>query len=64
MEKVEMWPSQYYTQLKYLCDYKTNNYNPIWMGINIEISHPTKGLCAYLKTVVHINPTLAQIAYF
>ncbi len=31
------------------CDCRTNNYNPVWPGINSEISHATEGLCAYLK---------------
>ncbi len=34
---MELWPSRYCTGLKYLCDYRTNNYNSIWPGIKIEI---------------------------
>ncbi len=34
---------------KYPCDYGTNNYNPIWPGINSEIYHAAEGPCAYLK---------------
>ncbi len=34
---------------KYPRDYGTDNYNPIWPGINSEISHVTEGPCAYLK---------------
>ncbi len=35
--------------LKYLYDYGTNNYNPIWPGIKSEIIQATEGSCAYLK---------------
>jgi hypothetical protein len=62
LKQVEMWPSRYCTELKYLCDY--GNYNPIWPSINCEISYATEGSCAYLKKLVHKYPTLAQIAYF
>ncbi len=34
---------------KYPCDYGTDNYDPIWQGINSEIFHVNEGLCAYLK---------------
>jgi hypothetical protein len=36
-------------ELKYSCDYGTNNYNPICPDINSELSHATEGPCAYLK---------------
>jgi hypothetical protein len=49
IEQIEMWLSQYCTELKYPCDYGTNNYNSIWPGINSDISHATEGFCAYLK---------------
>ncbi len=49
IKQVEMWPSRYCTQLKYPCDYGTNNYNPIWLVIKSKISHATEGFCAYLK---------------
>ncbi len=32
-----------------LRDYETNKYNPIWPGINSEISYATEGFCAHLK---------------
>jgi hypothetical protein len=54
-----MWLSRYAQSLKYPCDYGTNNYNPIWPGINSEISHNTEGFCAYVKKTY-----VAQIAYF
>ncbi len=59
-----MWPSRYCIGLKYLCDYGTNNCNPIWPSIKSEIIQAAEGFCAYPKKVVHINPTLAQLAYF
>jgi hypothetical protein len=34
---------------KYPCDYGTNSYNPISLGIKSEISHATEGFCVYLK---------------
>ncbi len=34
------------SQKKYPCDYGTNNYNPIWPGINGEIPHATEGFRA------------------
>ncbi len=34
---------------KYPCDYGTNNCNPIWQGINSEISYATEGFRVYLK---------------
>jgi hypothetical protein len=34
---------------KYLCDYGTNNFNPIWPGIKSEIIQATEGFCPYLK---------------
>jgi hypothetical protein len=50
LKQVEMWPSRHCTELKkYPCDYGTDDYNPIWPGINSEISHGNEGLCAYLK---------------
>jgi hypothetical protein len=58
-----MWPSQYCTELKYPCDYGTNNYNPIWPGIYREIFHATEGFCAYLKSSPH-EPYASKISYF
>jgi hypothetical protein len=49
LKQVEMWPSRYCTELKYLYDYGTNNYDPIWQGIKSEISHATEDFRAYLK---------------
>ncbi len=37
-----MWPSRYCTGLKYLCDYGTNNCNPIWPGIKNETIEAAK----------------------
>ncbi len=34
-----MWPSRHCTELKYPCDYETDNCNPIWPGVNNEISY-------------------------
>ncbi len=34
---------------KYPCDYGTNNYDSIWLGINSEISYATESLFVYLK---------------
>ncbi len=42
-----MWPSSIAQSKKYPCDYGTDNYNPIWSGINSEISYVTEGPCAY-----------------
>ncbi len=53
IKQVEMWPSRYCTGLNFLCDYGTNNYNPIWPSIKSEISHATEGFCAYLKSSPH-----------
>ncbi len=65
IKQVEVWPSQYCTGLKYLCDYRTNNCNPICPGIKSETIQATYwGFLCLPKKVVHINPTLAQLAYF
>jgi hypothetical protein len=49
LKEVEMWPSRYCSGLKHLCDYRTNNCNPIWPGIKSETIQATEGFCAYLK---------------
>ncbi len=49
LKQVEMWPSWSCIELKYLCDYGTNNCNPIWPGIKSETIQATEDFCACLK---------------
>jgi hypothetical protein len=53
-----MWPSNICIGLKYPCDYGTDNYNPICLGINGETPDANEGLFVYPASwVVHKSPS-------
>jgi hypothetical protein len=59
------WLAQIYTT-EYITStsFGTNNYNPIRPGINAKTISSYWGFLCLPKKVVHINPTLAPLAYF